>query len=522
MATARIKKEPALIEDIDVGMGTSSGTRTGTQVNATNLPYSESLSIAEAIEEKTTIGEADARYAQLAGNPLQVFGVNVPIAITDAANRGYVDDGLAEKPDTVQVTAALATKANISGNSAQVFNVSSPIFPALPNATETMSFEYMLAWFSGAVQPAIDTKADIATTLDTVVEHTAYTPSLPMHPATKDYVDLKVVDIGAGDMTQAEFVNASTANKAVFTTKSIGDFTSPLGISSADQVMRVSANAITDINNVVGMGIHLGVVDGMLGDLPPASAGTNISVEQLVINRGSLFELEAVTLVGQRATTDQGYFTRFGDGTTYGIWSKAVSESDLMDFTYDKQTIDLKADITYVDSENNAQDATIALKADTTYVDATIAALHPIGSVVLRMDVIDPATIYGGTWELITGDASLSFGDGTVQDGIASGENTPLNTLAEHSHSNTAVFAGSAMADHTHTMTPMYSGTNSAPDGGGASPRWGGGTGESINASSAGTPTGTVTMTNVNAGTSGATLDVRGSRITINVWQRTA
>jgi len=32
------------------------------------------------------------------------------------------------------------------------------------------------------------------------------------------------------------------------------------------------------------------------------------------------------------------------------------------------------------------------------YVDAAILALNPVGSVVLRMDAINPTTIYGGTW----------------------------------------------------------------------------------------------------------------------------
>jgi len=143
-----------------------------------------------------------------------------------------------------------------------------------------------------------------------------------------------------------------------------------------------------------------------------------------------------------------------------------------------------------------------------------IIALHPIGSVVLRMDAINPATIYGGTWALITGDASLSFGDGTVRDGVASGENDPVNTLMEHSHT----FTGVALGNHSHSTTTNSSGYTQADTGTYNVNRYAGGTSVTSSSVSAGTPTGT----NANAGTAGATLDVRGSRISINVWSRTA
>ena len=151
----------------------------------------------------------------------------------------------------------------------------------------------------------------------------------------------------------------------------------------------------------------------------------------------------------------------------------------------------------------------------------SVDSIHPIGSVVLRMDAVDPATLFGGTWSLITGDASLSFGDGTTRDGVASGDNTPVNTLAEHSHANTAVFAGDALAPHTHTIeTDIIA--FSADNISGAFVKAGAPDPYITSGASAGTPSGSVNMTNVNVGTSGATLDVRGAQISINVWKRTA
>ena len=129
-----------------------------------------------------------------------------------------------------------------------------------------------------------------------------------------------------------------------------------------------------------------------------------------------------------------------------------------------------------------------------------------VGSVVLRMDNINPTDIYGGTWNLITGDATLAFGDGTIQNGLASGENNPAVPLVKHNHG----------MSHGHGF------------------RWkrGGQSGSAANyiergeRSSDYNTQSSSAIANFNgntadSGVSNATLDVRGSRIKINVWQRT-
>ena len=134
------------------------------------------------------------------------------------------------------------------------------------------------------------------------------------------------------------------------------------------------------------------------------------------------------------------------------------------------------------------------------------------------MDAIDPATIYGGTWALIdgqNGEVSLNFGDGTSRDGGVLGENNPVVPVVEHTHT----FTGDLMAEHTHEENYATI-TNGMPDGNadrGANYMVAQSTKES-GVKSAGTPSGTNSLT----GTAGATLDVRGARISINIWQRTA
>lgn len=57
-----------------------------------------------------------------------------------------------------------------------------------------------------------------------------------------------------------------------------------------------------------------------------------------------------------------------------------------------------------------------------------------VGSVVFRMDDVNPADIYGGTWQLLDEDATVIFGNGAKQSGVAIGENNPLVPLVAHSH----------------------------------------------------------------------------------------
>ena len=58
----------------------------------------------------------------------------------------------------------------------------------------------------------------------------------------------------------------------------------------------------------------------------------------------------------------------------------------------------------------------------------------PIKTVTLRLDNVNPSIVYGGTWEIITGNASLSLGDGSLLSGLAYGNSTPTVPFQKQSY----------------------------------------------------------------------------------------
>lgn len=141
--------------------------------------------------------------------------------------------------------------------------------------------------------------------------------------------------------------------------------------------------------------------------------------------------------------------------------------------------------------------------------------LFPVGSVVMRMDAINPATLYGGTWVLITGDATITFGNGAAQTGEPRGNNDPSVPLPYHSHS--ATFSGDQLPPHQHEIpiNSIEGGPRSAVPAVNS-----GHTFMTTYGVSAGTPSGRVSV--AAEGTQNPTIDVRGARIAINIWRRTA
>lgn len=124
--------------------------------------------------------------------------------------------------------------------------------------------------------------------------------------------------------------------------------------------------------------------------------------------------------------------------------------------------------------------------------DTMLLAKFPVGTVILRMDSVDPSTIYGGTWQRLTGDASLAIGNGGNLSGQVYGENEPLVPLPAHSHG----FLGRSGGDWNDFL-------------GGSTASYGMGQGSVQNG-----------YATAEAGESGAKLNVRGARIDVNVWKR--
>lgn len=149
-----------------------------------------------------------------------------------------------------------------------------------------------------------------------------------------------------------------------------------------------------------------------------------------------------------------------------------------------------------------------------------------VGSVVFRMDSKNPSTIYGGVWELITGDANITLGDGSDLNGLISGINDPVVPLPQHSHT----------IDHNHPSATTNTDTHShtqyvGQSGSGSSSRSGWNITGSFNRQSSFGQTSTdshnhtVDLPNFsgnsgNAGVSDAKVDVRGARLALNVWKR--
>lgn len=135
-----------------------------------------------------------------------------------------------------------------------------------------------------------------------------------------------------------------------------------------------------------------------------------------------------------------------------------------------------------------------------------------VGAVVLRVDNVNPSTIYGGSWELLQGDAAIRLGDGKIVNTTVKGNNNPIVPVPHHTHA--ASFVGNALPPHSHSQafSDDYKGVANIVRGAGNNGSF------STGSVSAGTPSGTVSVSAT--GTSNATLDVRGAFITINVWKR--
>jgi len=528
MATTHLKKELAVVADIEFGMGTVDQSRgTQEQINGSKIPYDASKTINDELDLKETVTANDAKLAtkaDLHGNVLEIFQALQGTADNDVVTLAKLVAELLLKTDVTYVDGQLALKAD---------------------ETNTMLLD--------GSTPSPD-----------------YVAGVREIPANKGYVLDTVVSIGTGDMAKA--VYDTNDSGVVDTTEGIGIAADSMGISAYNQIMRLSQGTLLDCNLVEDFGIFVGI-----NPLNAPTAGA-IGIEQLEISGNK----------AQRAfsfTTYNWYDRVYLDASdTWSAWSEWAKMSDVnlkADITYVdtflplaggtitddlaiNTAVGVEAEIRLEDNGLRVGrflkfgDGTVGIQTfasvggaletqvgfDTNgnisvngvapisgnhltrkdYVDQAILALNPIGSVVMRMDAIDPATIYGGTWSLVTGAASLTFGDGSVRDGAIVGSDTQTVTLPEHSHANTAAstFAGSAMANHTHN-NPAHAGQTT--QGGPYTVTMSGGpTTYPSQAVSAGTPAGSVTttMTNVNAGTAGATMDVAGARIAINVWQRTA
>ncbi len=170
-----------------------------------------------------------------------------------------------------------------------------------------------------------------------------------------------------------------------------------------------------------------------------------------------------------------------------------------------------------------------------------------VGSVVLRIDNKNPSTIYGGTWELITGDAALRFGDGTSQsgslEGVANNQTVPLPLHShgiDHNHPSATTNTDTHYHHNIHNNENNYSNTGISSSNyltvRGYKSGWSNdyayilrGTSSTPNSArtSSDSHNHSVDLPNYTGnsqseGVSNASIDVRGQYITVNVWKRTS
>ena len=153
--------------------------------------------------------------------------------------------------------------------------------------------------------------------------------------------------------------------------------------------------------------------------------------------------------------------------------------------------------------------------ASTAFVQAAIALLYPVGSIYINAtSSVNPGTLLGfGTWTayaagrvLVGLDSSNALFDVAEDTG---GSADAINV----SHTHTATFTGTALPPHSHTggfnlVSSVPAGSNLVA-----------GTNPSTGSTSAGTPSGTVTVDS--AGSSGTNANYQPF-ITVYMWKRTA
>jgi len=165
-----ITKEPAVLEDLDLGTGTNAR---GTKINASGIPMSDGSSIEDSINEITDpAGTPDPRYA-LHGGDLNVpfmVGLRSPAPFGNDAVRYTEFNFKADKTE-------LANYALLNGNAAETFEVA----PAT-KGTDAINQDGLDSALTGYPTNNEVLRKDNTQT---------WGPNQPYQPATKAYVDSK-------------------------------------------------------------------------------------------------------------------------------------------------------------------------------------------------------------------------------------------------------------------------------------------------------------------------------------------
>ena len=86
-----ISKLPALVEDIEFGFGASEQERGGTKFNSAYLPYTDTESVTEALDNRYTKAYIDTNYAKIGGDATQLFLVANGVSGNQSVNFNQLD-----------------------------------------------------------------------------------------------------------------------------------------------------------------------------------------------------------------------------------------------------------------------------------------------------------------------------------------------------------------------------------------------------------------------------------------------
>lgn len=80
-----------------------------------------------------------------------------------------------------------------------------------------------------------------------------------------------------------------------------------------------------------------------------------------------------------------------------------------------------------------------------------LLAAYPVGSLYLTTNEINPGTLFGGTWEKLTGDAYLKIvtSNPGQYDGTSSNHKIPINSMPSHRHAASGATAAITKYQYT-------------------------------------------------------------------------
>lgn len=119
-----------------------------------------------------------------------------------------------------------------------------------------------------------------------------------------------------------------------------------------------------------------------------------------------------------------------------------------------------------LDCDGNLVVNSITTKVDTSSSNLDFDKVYPVGSVYLSVNNVDPSTLFGGTWERITGYYLYAGNGGTTSGSNTSGSTAlSVNQIPSHTHNFNGAQVYTSTTDISHTHTSVKGGYSYAPGG---------------------------------------------------------